>query len=329
VREQNWRAFDWYHEVTSRDTDTKSIEEARESLIVPELRDVWEFLDYCPKIGDLAEAHKGIRWNVNLETHEHLLVSDKEFPESRLGVPPRSKIFSFETPILKYLNFENKYRLYSAFDLPWDRPKVVMNKTRRSRDTWRVAAFADFAGLVCSETFYPIWPNQAELAIPLEAVLNGPVANAFLTTHCGRREFPIKAVLSIPFPILSKNDIDEICRLVSAYKDEVSHGSFPISGHARADKFLRQIDAVLLDAYGLPPRLERKLLDFFNGSQRLVPFSFADYFPPEFTPCFSLKEWLTGRPALSTVDRFRSISRDIPEHIQRALEVAGSLHEEE
>jgi hypothetical protein len=145
-----------------------------------------------------------------------------------------------------------------------------------------------------------------------------------VATHCGRREFPINAVHAIPFPLLSAHQTDEIIRLVTAYRAAVEDKWRISAEFTDADRLLREIDAIVLEAYGLPSRLERRLLDFFSGSQRLVPFSFADYFPRDFTPHFTLKEWLTGRPALSTVERFRSQDRDLPDHIRLALEYAGN-----
>jgi hypothetical protein len=53
-----------------------------------------------------------------------------------------------------------------------------------------------------------------------------------------------------------------------------------------------ETDALILKAYNLPPRLERKLLDFFRGYKRPVPFDFRDYFSPEFTPCIPLYKYI-------------------------------------
>jgi hypothetical protein len=65
--------------------------------------------------------------------------------------------------------------------------------------------------------------------------------------------------------------------------------------------------------------MERELLDHFRGFPRQVPFPFADYFPPDFTPAFTLSEWLTGRPALATAKRFRSQPRNLPPDILQSL----------
>jgi hypothetical protein len=65
------------------------------------------------------------------------------------------------------------------------------------------------------------------------------------------------------------------------------------SWQERAKKVILQMDALVLRAYGLPPWLERKLLDFFRGQPRPVPFEFGDYFPADFTPNISLWRFIS------------------------------------
>ena len=61
-----------------------------------------------------------------------------------------------------------------------------------------------------------------------------------------------------------------------------------------ARRALLEIDAILLRAYNLPPRLERAVLDFFRGFERRVPFKFTEYFPPNFGPNIPLWMYLSG-----------------------------------
>jgi hypothetical protein len=61
-----------------------------------------------------------------------------------------------------------------------------------------------------------------------------------------------------------------------------------------ATRALLEIDAILLRAYNLPPRLERQLLDFFRGFKRRVPFPFTEYFPANFGPNIPLWMYLTS-----------------------------------
>ena len=65
-----------------------------------------------------------------------------------------------------------------------------------------------------------------------------------------------------------------------------------IPSHDECIKILFRIDGLVLKAYDLPPRLERKLLDFFRRYPRPVPFPFPDYFSADFKPCIPLSQYL-------------------------------------
>jgi hypothetical protein len=333
VREQDWHRFEASHLVQlKQDRESKSVDQAEKSLAGLVLRQVWDYLEYCRPLGEFAQVSKGIEWTESQETHKHLLVGPEPFqPYSRLGVPPEaSPFYAFQQPPTAYLNFDPKYqRRPKTFRLPWDQPKVILNKSAKSRGPWRLAAFADFNGLACYETFLAAWPRKENLTEALAAVLNGPVANAFVWERSGKRETTLNTIRSIPFPAFKTRHLSEITRLASEYRIAVEEAGEQLGGsYVKADKLLREIDAIVLSAYGLPPRLERQLLDFFNGDERQAPFRFADYFPHDFAPCFSLAEWITGRPAKATVERFRSQNRDLPEHILQALQRADGEGDE-
>ena len=65
------------------------------------------------------------------------------------------------------------------------------------------------------------------------------------------------------------------------------------SWEQRAHRILLQLDALILKGYGLPPWLERRLLDFFRGERRPVPFDFGDYFPADFTANIPLWRYIS------------------------------------
>ena len=60
----------------------------------------------------------------------------------------------------------------------------------------------------------------------------------------------------------------------------------------RLPHIIMEIDSLILKAYDLPPRLERKLLDFFRGYPRPVPFPFPGYFPVDLKHCIPLYQYL-------------------------------------
>src|SRR5207248_1696054 len=142
-------------------------------------------------------------WDLPQETHRGLLVADKPvFADSRLGVPPEaSPFFAFERPRAAYLNFDGEpQRRPESFETPWPGSKVILNKSAKSRGPWRLAAFADIDGLACYETFIAAWPKDEKMLVPLAAVLNGPVANAFVWERSGKREVTLGTIQRIPFP---------------------------------------------------------------------------------------------------------------------------------
>ena len=94
-----------------------------------------------------------------------------------------------------------------------------------------------------------------------------------------------------PIPALPPSAIIELEGLVDEYvtaMNEEPEARLPLWGggswEERARRILLQMDALILKGYGLPPWLERKLLDFFRGECRPVPFEFGDYFPADFAP---------------------------------------------
>jgi hypothetical protein len=190
---------------------------------------------------------------------------------------------------------------------------VFLNSVRKSHSAWRLAATADFTGLLCYQTFTAIWPHNPELTIPLAAVLNGPVANAFLATREIRHNRNA-SVKEIPLPHLANLDVPGLNTLVERYQRETNDTA--------RDMILRHIDATVLSAYNLPPRLERHLLDYFNGSHRQVPFQFADYFHEDFTPWFSLGEYLSDQFKQATAGNFARDCEETPKVFRDAVKSA-------
>ena len=82
-----------------------------------------------------------------------------------------------------------------------------------------------------------------------------------------------------------------------AAMNEQAEARLPLWGggswEERAKRILLQMDALILKGYGLPPWLERKVLDFFLGERRPVPFEFGDYFPTDFAPNIPLWRYIS------------------------------------
>jgi hypothetical protein len=303
----SWSQFETAHSVSSEYAADFSVDKAKRSLLVPELPEVWDFLVNYPTLGGIAELHRGIEWNLPLtikgrETgNRDKFVNDEPTPGYRLGLAPKTDFSVFEQPTLAYLNFKPEVQRGSAWQYDWSRPKAILNKAARSRGRWRIAAFPDSEGLACYQTFIGVW-SKSDLFDEwlLAAVLNSPVANAFVATREGKTDVTKETLMMIPVPLFTEAQRDTLRRLVRAYQ-KLTSDLLLTRLKDEAEGLLKQIDATVLSGYRLPPRIERQLLDFFRDQERPIRHSFSDYFPKDLNVYFSLSDYLSPNFAAATV----------------------------
>jgi hypothetical protein len=308
-----WSAFEQSHQVSSEYTAEMSIEAAKLSLLVPELPDVWDFLASYPALGDFADVHRGIQWNIPLtekqaETGRRVetgnrskLVRNRPAEGFRLGVAPQMHFSLFEQPATAYLNLRPEMQSSGAWRHAWEKPKAILNKAARSRGHWRIAATPDSIGLVCYQTCFGVWPKQDTFdECLLSAILNSPVANAFVATREGKTDVTKETLIQVPAPIFTEAQRIKLRGLIKEYQALTS--VMPLDGRqGDAESLLKQIDATVLAGYRMPPRIERQLLDFFRGHERPINHSFSEYFPEDMSVYFSLSEFLSPDFASATV----------------------------
>ena len=153
------------------------------------------------------------------------------------------------------------------FELPWKSPKVVMNASRKSRGRWRNAAFADREGLTCYQTFYGIWPKACYDLTALTAILNGPVANAFVASRELDRHITKETLDVLPLPQLSDEQVRQLDLLVKEYLESVTSGSFfAIPTTRPTAQILADIDSLTIKAYRFAPADEKEVRDYLADS---------------------------------------------------------------
>jgi type I restriction-modification system DNA methylase subunit len=266
--------------------------ETRGRFIVPLLREIWEYLKYNSKFGDIADIKIGVQY-------ESTLVKEKLNDVIRIqpfdgASPAIVKITeNFKQFIAKetyYISTDNKLRRRNAWDLNWKEPKVVLPAARMSRGPWRYAAAIDIEGRIVNRDFFAVWPKLEELSVELlAALLNSPVAVAFTYAHSFQRTITKRVYQDIPIPEISNESKMIINTLVNNYLEAISLNTF------EAKTILLQIDAEILKSYNLPPKLERQLLDIFHGHQRPVPFEFTGYIPPEIASWIPLHIYISDQ----------------------------------
>ena len=259
------------------------------SMWLPPLQEAWAATAKMRRLSQVSDIHRGIEYNRRLRGNEELFVSDK----AQAGfVPGMHRVRGGTEPfvVLKadYLNLSPDIMGTNAYRLPWHRPKLVVNASRRTRGAWRIAASQDDVGLVCYQNFHGIWPT-AELSLEvLAAVLNGPLANAFVSTREPSRHLRVGTLREIPIPEIDQAQQQVISSLVQQYCDARAlwlAGRLETGeSYDRCSQLLQSIDAEVLRAYDLSPRIERALLDWFSGHVRPGPVRFTEYFPATFKP---------------------------------------------
>ena len=260
-------------------------------LWIPPLSDLWHYLDSAPRVSNCFTIHRGVEW----QSSQGDACSDEPLAGYRRGLhnSRRSQQFRLREPM--FLDCRRERLRGQAIDLPWDRAKLIVNAARLSRRAWRIAAMLDRSALVCSQQFFGLWPKRqltdAQL-LTFAAVLNGPVANAFLATHSPAKRIRISAIKQVPIPSTLPFQVE---KLVAEYVRRLQASTVSNAAEEQMQNILTLIDATVLEAYDLPARLEHELLEFFRGSDRPVahPWRHWDDYNP--APGLTLAERVSGR----------------------------------
>jgi len=255
------------------------------------LSEIWDYLKSYPHIKDITDIHRGIEWNISLKKNRSVLISSVPKSGFKKGIDKvRGKIEPYYAEGLVYLNMDKRYRRTTAHLFPWDSPKVIANSRRISRGPWRIVGYPDSSGLVCYTNFFGIWPKRDISIEVISALINSPLVNVALYLKGYGRDNAINTLEGIPVPFPKDIDNERIVFLVRYYtklRPGIKKGRVK-----ECIRTLMEIDGLILKAYDLPPRLERKLLEFFRGYLRPLPFDFPDYYPEDFAPCIPLHRYL-------------------------------------
>jgi hypothetical protein len=136
------------------------------------------------------------------------------------------------------------------------------------------------------------------------AVLNSPLVNAFIYAHTTDRDITAGTARGIPIPFCTKRILEKLERLVAEYFKlmERKDTEFGIDIKDRAKHILFSIDAEVMRLYDLPPKMEKRILDLFQGVQRRgVDFTFMGYYPEGFESAVPLYEYLSDEYQRSTI----------------------------
>jgi hypothetical protein len=263
-----------------------------DSMWLRTLKEVWDYTSNLKLLENFAEIHRGIEYNIPLARHKNELISN----ETKSGF--FAGLHSYEDGLEPYYISGHQYLKISE-DLmrgksykkwPWKQPKVIANAHRIRRGHWRVIGAVDYEGLYCYQVLHGIWakPNCDLSLEVISSLINSPLTNAFVSTLEADRSITVHTLKNIPIPIFTNMQKQNITSLVNEYQQCRKLWHQNEIGNDEADKkcleILKSLDAEVLKAYDLPPRIERLLLNYFSGYERPVPFKFNRYYPEGFHP---------------------------------------------
>lgn len=274
------------------------------SLWEPPLKRIWSYLDQNPKLGSIAsEIHRGFCW---VSQKDKAKKSDLVVGEPRDGyIKGYAKVtgtmmqYLLATPP-QYLSRRKKDQYDDAYKHGWEKPKVLCNAARLRRSAWRLGAVADPEGLAASQRFVALWLDEKFSIYSVAALLNSPVANAYLYSIENSSANHIKTLKQIPLPS------DASCLETNGTLEKLSLALSKYLNKGESDKAkqkILEIDALILEKYALPPHLERELLDVFQNIVRPLPFYFEGYYPDAFEANLPLKELISDEFMESRADR--------------------------
>jgi hypothetical protein len=278
--------------VTAERRRTKSVRSG--DLWIGALDELWEYLADAPTLGGAAEVHRGLQW---------FSQADGWSARPRSGfVPgvfkPADSLLQFGIGKTVYIDMrESSAYRQGPLARPWAKPKVLVNVARRSRGPWRLDGALDTTGLVPSQAFFGIWSTSPDLPVEaIEALINSPLASAFVLERASNQHLTNEVVRALPLP--QRSGLRDVVAAVRRYRAGLAEAK----AHVLLDgavgpwlaRLLIDVDAQLLKAYDLPPRLERRLLEAFRGheSERRLAHPFDGWMPAEFTAYVPLHEYI-------------------------------------
>ena len=281
------------------------------SIWIPKLPRLWLYLSDYETLGEHADMHRGVEYNIPLDATAiarkmHATSHRDKGQARRIADRNRKRVFSdvkkagfvagvqtasgsivqFALLRTSYLKIQDKLMRTRAHQHPWRRSKLLVNSVRLSRGPWRIAAVQDTVGLYAYTNCYGIWPRDVKDLLSLMALINSPVANAYVYFNASGKHNLKAVVQRIPIPALKADEKMRVEGRITHYQTLLSQhaGSAVLQDERQIREALLHVDAELLRSYDLPPVLERELLDEFQGWDRPVPFiKFTGYYPEEFS----------------------------------------------
>ncbi len=284
-------------------------------LYIPDLPDVWAHISGNPTLGDVAGigegfsfAEKGLIEKARLAGMRQTVDSVPTYLTgvSRLSIwnlPEQIWLSPKRTPVQPWRNGDHT-----------SKPQILVNHIRVMRGPWRMKALMDPKGHAVNNTYLTVRPRKGEPRITFVwAILNSPLANAYIHCHTFRRHIYDGLLASLPLPTQWQDHVVPIVAAANAYLKlvrKIDEFTLQIDQSSVVCDALLNMDAAVMRAYDLPIRHERAVLDLFrlphgpkkNRRRKGVGCEFGDYYPAEFKSLVPLHKYISANYRRSTVE---------------------------
>ena len=304
------------------------------NLRLSDLPELWDYVSTGPALATVADVGQGFsfarpgliqkaRTRVNRQTTGAV-------PAFLSGVRHLS---IWETPREVWLSpSHTPVRPWRSGDYT-GKPQVLVNYSPITRGRWRIKALLDEGGHAVTNTYVTVRPrDNDQMALFLWALLNSPMANAYVYCNARKRHIYDSLVGSLPLPAHWRDHVPLIAEVARRYRGVAAPEPFALRADSSATVHdaLLHLDAAVLRAYDLPPRLEHQLLDLFTDAERKgVGCEFRGYYPPGLDAYVPLHELISEDYARSTLGRFREAPRTVSPDVLAALRTATEAYGEE
>ena len=294
---------------------------------IPELKEVWDYCKNLYNFGQYCEIGRGIEYKSFTESVQKNRFSDavKGFGKS----DGRKDTNIAKLPDLYWLSIKKEDIANERYGLKQNTAQIIANYIRSGSEAWRIKGYLDYKGLPTTNSFLVIRSKTNISLLVIWALINSPFTNAYMYCHCMERHNLEGVLKQMPVPFDSR-DLSKLEKLAQKYFefDQVISVLINEEEYKQNKKqCLLEIDAEILRLYNLPPRLEKKLLDFFEGIQRRgVDFEFDRYYPEGFGSYIPLhiliseefqnstvenvKKWVEENRSPEIIDAFKNAVKD-------------------
>ncbi len=313
---------------TSRFTDSAD-------LRVPELDGVWRYLSSNSKLDEYMILGQGLAFKGRGLSKAAWTIHQPPQAGDTRGFDKIPKTLNiFELPPVVGMNLDRSVLLHIRAGMPFSARQVLLNYAPVSRQAWRLKAVIDDQGHALTSRFIAVRPKDKRTSVLYAwALLNSPIANAYAYCFLGKRDILVGTMRKMPVPSWSQTNADRIEQAAMRYR-ALATSKGPLYDQEASPEGIKrallEMDAAVLQAYNLPPRLERQLLDLFSDAERKgVGCDFNGYYTPGFTSYLPLHLILSERfqraTADTTADRFRPSESDT---VREALSAATGMGKE-